>query len=368
MARRSRTVLIIALAIVATALVRADGVDDFVNARLRERHIPGASIAVVKDGTLIKSAGYGVADLENDIAARPDTVYKIGSTSKQFIAAGIMLLAQDGKLRVADTVGRHLPGVPPSWQAITLRHLLTHTSGLVREAPAFDFFKVQPDLDVIASAYAVPLRFGLGDKWEYSNLGYFLLAEIITRASGKPWAEFLHERIFAPLGMTMTRPTTASDIVRNRSDGYIWENNKHTIAWNFPAVRPSGAFLSTVVDLAKWEAALQQDKVLTAATKAEMWTPVVLSSGQKYPYGYGWELDDFPPGGFATGVTAIRHEGTMPGFRAAFTRLPQQRLAVIVLTNLNGAQVDLIVAGIAVRYAPELMPAALKRWKPEQLQ
>ena len=368
MARRSHAVLIATLAVAATALVRADGVDDFVKARLKERNIPGTSIAVVHRGRLVKSEGYGLVDLENNIAARPDTVFKIGSTSKQFIAAGIMLLVQDGKLRVDDAVSRHLPESPTSWQDITLRHLLTHTSGLVREGPGFDFFKVQPDQDVIASAYSVPLRFKPGGKWEYSNLGYFILAEVISRAGGKPWHEFLRERIFAPLGMMMTRPTTASEIVPNRADGYIWQTNKHTLALNFPAVRPSGAFLSTVLDLAKWEAALQQDQGLTAATKKEMWTAVALNDGGKYPYGYGWELDDFPPGGIATGVPSIRHEGTMPGFRAAFTRLPQQRLGIIVLTNLDGAPVDLTVAGIAVRYAPELMPAALKRWKPEQLQ
>ena len=138
--------------------------------------------------------------MEHGIPARPDTVYKIGSVSKQFIATGIMLLVQDGKVAVDDKVSKYLEGTPSTWQAITLRHLLTHTSGLVREGPGFDPYKVQPDIDVIKTAYPLPLQFKPGDKYEYSNLGYFVLAEIIHKVSGKPWGDFLTERVFAPLG------------------------------------------------------------------------------------------------------------------------------------------------------------------------
>lgn len=355
------------LVLLCAANLRADDVDDFVKSVMQQRHIPAISIAVVKDGVLVKAAGYGLANIEHNIAARPDTVYKIGSTSKQFIAAGIMLLVQDGKIAVGDKLSKHIDGTPTEWQDITIRHLLTHTSGLAREGPAFDPYKVQADIDVIKSAYGVPLLFKPGEKYEYSNLGYFLLAEAIHKVSGKAWDTFLSERIFAALGMTATRATTVFDIVMNRADGYVWEMEKLTKAEHWPAVRPSGAFISTVLDIAKWEAALQTDRILKESTKAEMWTPVTLNNGQKYPYGFGWELDDFPPGGYTTDVPSIRHGGTIPGFRAAYTRFPKHGISVIVLSNLNGAALDSIVAGIAVRYAPELMPAALKRWEASAL-
>ena len=156
---------------------------------MKSQNIPGLSLVVTRDGQIVKSAGYGLANRQLNIPASPETVYKIGSVSKQFIATGIMLLVQEGRLRVEDPVGKHLDGSPLAWSGITVRHLLTHTSGLIREAPGFDPFKIQNDADVIRSAYSQPLRFAPGEKWEYSNLGYFTLAEIIRVVTGGPWSE-----------------------------------------------------------------------------------------------------------------------------------------------------------------------------------
>jgi CubicO group peptidase (beta-lactamase class C family) len=233
---------------------------------------------------------------------------------------------------------------------------------LVREGPGFNPYRVQPDIDVIKTAYPLPLQFQPGQNYEYSNLGYYVLAEIIHRASGKPWPDFLRERVFAPLAMTSTRVTSVFDIVANRADGYLWNTDKLFNAENWPAVRPSGAFLSTALDLAKWEAALQSDRMLNASTKQEMWTPVKLNDGREYPYGFGWEIDSFPNGVGPTGVPMIRHEGSIPGFRAVFWRVPNDGITVIVLSNLERAALDKLTAGIVVRYKPELMPAYLKRW------
>jgi len=365
--RRGRPFITLVVFTFAAISARADDLDDFVRNVMQQRHIPALSIAVVKDGALMRTGAYGLADLEHNIAAHPDTVFKIGSTSKQFFASGIMLLVQDGKVDLSDKINKYLPDAPTSWQNITIRHLLTHTSGLVREAPGFDGYKVQPDMDVIKSAYSVPLLFKTGDRYEYSNLGYYILAEVIHRVSGETWETFLRDRIFSPLGMTSTRATNFFDIVPNRAHGYVWDMDKFTNSENWPAVRPSGGFMSTAQDMAKWEAALQGNRILTAASKTEMWTPVKLNDGTIYPYGFGWELDDFPPGGYSTGVPSIRHEGTIPGFRAAYTRLPKQGLGVIVLSNLDGAALDSIVAAIAIRFSPELLPAALRRWNESAL-
>ena len=166
---------------------------------MERQHLPGLSLIVIKDQKIVKSEGYGLANVELNVPATPQTVYKIGSVSKQFIAAGVMLLVNDGKVGLDDPVSKYLEGTPQSWSTITVRHLLTHTSGIVREAPGFDPLKVQADADVIKTAYDLPLRFTPGEKWEYCNVGYFSLAEIIRKVSGKPWGDFLNDRLFAPL-------------------------------------------------------------------------------------------------------------------------------------------------------------------------
>ena len=171
---------LLAVWIAATGVARADATDDFVRAQIKSQNIPGLSLAVVKDGVLIKAAGYGVADRKTNAPATPDTVYRIASVSKQFIATGIMLLAQEGRLGVDDPVKKFVADAPAPWDRITIRHLLTHTAGLVREPPAFSPFDTKAsDADLIRSAYATPLRFTPGERWEYSNLGYVMLAEII---------------------------------------------------------------------------------------------------------------------------------------------------------------------------------------------
>jgi CubicO group peptidase (beta-lactamase class C family) len=197
----SRRVLVAAAFIAAFAIpLRADDIDDWVKAQMKERRIPAVSIAVIKGGKLVKAEGYGIANLEHNIPATSSTVYKIGSVSKQFIAAGVMLLVQDGKVVLDQPLSRYVAGTPDAWQAITIRHLLTHTSGLVREAPGFDPYKIQPDNDVIRTAFPIPLNSKPGDKYAYSNLGYYTLAEVIHSVSGRSWAEFLNERVFDPAG------------------------------------------------------------------------------------------------------------------------------------------------------------------------
>jgi len=356
-----RLAYLLSVLAVATA-ARADDIDDLVRIAMGQRHIPAVSIAVVKDGALIRTGAYGIADLENDIPARPNTVFKIGSVSKQFISAGIMILVQDRQMGLDDKISKYIEGSPDTWKDITVRHVLTHTSGLVREGPGFDAHRIQPDIEVIQSAFALALLWNPGDKYSYSNLGYYVLAEIIHKVSGKAWEAFLKERVFDPLGMTSTRPTSVTEIVLNRARGYVWNADKFANAEDWIARRPSGAFLSTAQDMAKWEVALQTDRILTPASKEAMWTPVRLNDGKTYPYGFAWELDDFPPGGYTTGVPMVRHEGTIAGFRAAFGKLPRHGIGIIVLSNLDRAALDSIVAGIAVHYVPELLPAARNRW------
>ena len=321
-----------------------DTVDRFVAAEMARKHIPGVSLAVVRGGRVIKAEGYGVADLEHAVPVTPQTVFKIGSVSKQFLATGIMLLAQDGRLAVDDPITKYITGAPESWRGITVRHFLTHTSGVLREGPAFDALKVQADSIVIGSAFARPLEFPTGSKYQYCNVCYFTLADIIARVSGKPWGDFLTERVFRPMGMTATRTTTTSDLVPHRARGYTWRDNGYVNAPDLLALRPSGAFLSTVLDLAKWDAVLYGDRVLTKASREAMWTPVRLTGGTTYGYGFGWSLDSLD------GHWQVHHGGSLPGFRAEMARFPNDSLTVIVLTNADGARPDEIATGVARIY------------------
>jgi D-alanyl-D-alanine carboxypeptidase len=320
-----------------------DTIDRYIAAEMQRQHIPGLSLAVVRAGKVIKAQGYGMADLEHSIPVKAETVFKIGSVSKQFIASGIMMLVQDGKLSLDDPITKFYPDAPESWRNITVRHFLTHTSGVLREGPAFDAMKVLPDSVVIRSAFGAPLEFATGSRYQYCNVCYFTLADIITRVSGQPWDVFLNERVFRPMGMTSTRTTTVTDLVPHRARGYAWRNNAYTNAPEYVALRPSGAFLSTALDLAKWDAALYEDRWLTRATRSAMWTPARLPNGAA-EYGFGWQLDSLD------GHWRVYHGGTMPGFRAQLMRFPNDSLTVIVLTNASGANPMAIARDVARIY------------------
>ena len=209
---------------------------------------------------------------------------------------------------------------------------------------------MQPDADVIKTAYPLPLRFAPGEKWEYCNVGYFSLAEIIRKVTGKPWGDYLSERLFKPLEMNSTRTTSMTEIVPDRANGYGWRDGSWQNADDLLAVRPSGAFLSSVLDLAKWDAALYADRILKPSTREQMWTPVKLNDGSSHPYGFGWQLGQVTVTGWCS------HGGTLSGFRAELARFVDDKLTVIVLTNCGSAKPAEIARGVAAHYLPALKP------------
>jgi len=344
----SALVLLLAATVVAQpapVVAQNDNIDDLIEAEMHKQNIPGLSLAVIKDGEILKAKGYGLANLKLKLQAKPETVYRIASVSKQFIATGIMLLVQEGKVGLDDPISKYLEGTPATWKTITVRHLLTHTSGIVREAPGFDPHKIQTDANVIKTAYSLPLRFAPGEKWEYTNTGYFALAEIIRKVSGQPWNEYLSKKVFKPSGMDTTYPTNSEVNVPNLAQGYV-DNDKLKNADYWLALRPSGAFLSSVLDLAKWDAVLYSDKILNASTRHQMWTPVKLNDGTSFPYGFGWELGSF------RGHKLVHHGGGMSGFRAEFARFVDDRLTIIILMNLDDVDKDSILYGVAGFFLP----------------
>ncbi|MBA3714754.1 MAG: beta-lactamase family protein [Pyrinomonadaceae bacterium] len=338
------------VSLLVAVAVKADTVDDYVKAQMQQQHTPGLSLAVVKAGRVIKAEGYGLANVELNVPARPETIYKIGSVSKQFIATGIMLLVEEGKVSLDDKISKFLEGTPDTWKEITVRHLLTHTSGIIREAPGFHPFKVQENMEVIRTAYPLPLRFTPGEKWEYCNVGYFTLAEIIHKVSGKPWEDYLSERVFKQLAMSVTRTTSVPDIIPNRAAGYGWQNGRLQNAGDLLAMRPSGAFVSNILDLAKWEAALYTDKILKPHVREQMWVRATLNNGNTYPYGFGWELAEL------NGHRLVRHGGTLAGFRAEFARFTDDKLTIIILTNCVDAKPKELALGVAGFYVSDLVP------------
>ena len=345
---------------VAAFGAHADKVDDLVAAQMSRQHIPGLSLAVLKNGKAVKLKGYGAANLESGTPATPATVFQIGSMSKQFIASGIILLHQESKVGLDDSIAKYIPDVPQTWQAITVRHLLTHTSGLVRETPDLQL-KAQSEIASIRSAYSMPLAFKPGDKWQYSNLGYFVLAEIISQAAQVHWSEYLEQRIFTPLRMSATRTTTVDELVPQRASGYHWmDSGIFHNAQTVPGVRPSGAFLSSAVDLAKWDAALNSDELLSVQQRELMWTPVKLNEGSERPYGFGWEI------GKTGKHRHLKHAGTMLGFRSQILRFPDDRLSVVVLTNATQASPEKIAMRVASLYLPKLNTSLPERKSTKQ--
>jgi len=337
------------LLLVATAAL-ADAVDTYLRMEMANQRIPGVAVAVLRDGKPISVRTLGVANVELNAPVTRDTVFKIGSVSKQFIATGIMLLVRDGKVRLDEPVNTYLDDAPAAWSGITLRQLLTHTSGLVRESPAFDGLKVLSDADLIRATYDVPLQSAPGEKWSYSNIGYFMLAEVIHRVSGQPWPQYMSERVFKPLGMTATRTTDSLDIVPNRANGYLFRDNVQRNVEPMLALRPSGAFLSSLTDLMKYEAALRDNSLLSKAEQVQMQTPMLLTDGSSTNYGLGWNVEDF------RGHRRVRHGGSLPGFRADFSRYDDDSLAVIVLVNADGVRTDAMSLEVANHYIRGLSP------------
>ncbi len=333
----------------------ADDVDDYVESRMEKAHIPGLSIAVVREGNLIKARGYGLANIELGVPATEHTVYQYASITKPFTAAAILLLQQDGKLKLTDLLIDLLPKIPHAWSNITVRHLLTHTSGIksYTSLPVFTdhLRKDYTQEEVIHVVSGFPLESSPGEKFAYNNSGYYLLGMIIERLSGQTFNDFLQERIFRPLQMNTARANDRYTVITNRAWGYDFVSN--TLV-NAEFVSPSlqfsvGVLVGTVLDLARWDAALYTEKILPRSVKEEMWTPVKLNNGKTYPYGYGWRF------GEVRGHRAITHSGRNHGFVSYVTRFVDDQLTVIVLVNSMSADPAAIAHGVAARYLPGLL-------------
>jgi len=345
-------------ALVAPAAARADAVDDLVTRTMAAEHAPGVSVAVLKDGKLVKSQGYGLADAEKKEPATAETVYQLASVTKQFTAAGVLLLVEEGKLGLDDALSKHLPDLPESWRPVTVRQLLTHTGGIPNYTSAEGFvenhFKKGPreytPRQVVEIVAAKPLDFPPGTKQEYSNTGYILLGMLTEKASDKPWGEFLKARIFDPLGMKDTRVFELGPTGTRRAKGYTFsaEGQKPALVISPSLPYAAGALASTVQDMARWDAALSEGKVLKPESWKQAWTPVALADGKTAPYGFGWSVDTY------RGLPRVSHNGGIPGFSTSIMRFPEQKTSVVVLANSETCDAQSLAQRVAAQYIPEI--------------
>lgn len=319
---------------------------DHVFAEWNTTSSPGCAIAVVKDGHIVYEHGYGMANLELGIAISPQSVFDIGSVSKQFTAMAILLLDQDHKLSLDDDIRKYLPEMPDYGSKITIRHLLHHTSGLRNYDDLFDLEGI-PEADLTTDRDAMDLivrqkgvNFKAGDEFLYSDTNFFLMSEIVKRITGKSLRQFAQERIFGPLGMTSSHfHDDHTMIVPRRATGYAPHDGGgfEQDMSNFEQVG-DGSVMTTVEDLFKWDQNFEHPVVGGAEAIRQLTTPGVLNNGQSIPYAMGLFLDRY------RGLKWIHHSGEWVGYRAALSRFPDQHFSTLVTCNCVGSMSPMTMA------------------------
>ncbi|MGX9720537.1 serine hydrolase domain-containing protein [Stenotrophomonas acidaminiphila] len=309
--------------------------------------VPGAAVLVLKDGQPVFRRGYGLAVVEDGTPVSPATNFRLASVSKQFTAAAILLLAEDGKLSIDDPLKKWLPSLPAVADAMTLRQLLSHTSGLLDYEDLMDPADTRQvhDIDVLHLLEKENRTlFAPGSDYRYSNSGYALLALVVGKASGSDFAGFLRQRIFLPLGMDATfAHQDGVDEVPNRAYGYSeidgrWQRTDQSTT---SAVLGDGGIYSSLDDLARWDAALYDERLLRRASLQLAFSPATKTPEPDVPfYGFGWRING----------DLLWHSGESIGFRNVILRYPKQKLTVIVLTNRNDPEPYPLARQIARRW------------------
>jgi CubicO group peptidase (beta-lactamase class C family) len=326
-----------------------DEVDRLIHAEMQKQHIPGLSLLVARSGKIVRAEGYGLANVELQVPVKPETVFQSGSVGKQFTATAIMMLVEEGKVRLDDPISHYLKNGPPAWDQVTVRELLSHTAGFTDYPKDFDLRKDYTEPEMLKIVAGIPLAFEPGTNWSYSNLGYLTLGILIHQVTGQFYGDFLQQRIFRPLGMNTTRIINEADIIPNRAAGYqLVKGELKNQDWVSPTVNTTadGSLYFSTLDLAKWDAALYTEKLLKRSSLEEMWTPVKLKNGQENSghYGFGWFIENIG------GKRVVRHEGEWQGFTTFITRHIDDQTTVVLLTNLAGALPQPMAERIAEMY------------------
>ncbi|HJP95089.1 MAG TPA: serine hydrolase domain-containing protein [Pyrinomonadaceae bacterium] len=348
--RSLAAILLLAISCIAQNSFDAK-VDEYIHSEMQAQQIPGLSLAVIKDGRIVLAKGYGLANVEHQVPVKPETIFQSGSVGKQFTATAVMMLIEEGKLSLDDKITKYFPDGPTAWRDITVRHLLTHTSGMTDYPADFNLRRDYTEDELYQRIKTIPLAFQPGEKWSYSNLAYVMLGILIHKISGKFYGDFLQERIFKPLDMSTARIISEADIVPNRAAGYRLVNGElKNQDWVSPSLNTTadGALYLTVYDMAKWDAALYTEKLLKRSSLEQMWTPVKLNNGKTFPYGFGWGLGEIH------GHRIIEHGGSWQGFKSQISRYPDDKLTIILFANQARTNQAKIAHGVAALVNPDL--------------
>ena len=349
--------LLLLLALAPLQARQGDAIDAIVREVMAAQRVPGMAVAVIRRGEIVKSQGYGLANVEHNVPVTPQTIFQSGSLGKQFTATAIMLQVQDGKLSLSDPLSKFFTG-PDSWRTITVRHLLTHTSGIPDYNDGqLDYRKDYTEDELVKFAATLPLDFTPGAEWKYSNTGFILLGAIVRKVSGAFYGDVLRDRVFTPLAMTTARVISEADIVPHRAAGYRLERGElRNQQWVSPAMNTTadGSLYLSLQDLIAWDRGLRSGAILTADSWRQIFTPVTLNGGRTHPYGFGFEVDRI------AGRNIQKHGGAWQGFKTYIARYVHPNggldddITIIALANLAQANPKRVVDRIAVGLMPVL--------------
>jgi CubicO group peptidase (beta-lactamase class C family) len=323
-----------------TAEVIAAKADEYCQAQVAVNHFSG-SVLVARGDQVLFAKGYGLANIEHQVPNTPQTKFRLGSITKQFTAMAILILQEQGKLSVDDLVSKHIEGCPEAWKDVTIHHLLTHTSGIPSFTSLAGYGPSMPlpssPAKTLDRVRDMPLEFTPGEKFAYSNSGYVLLGQIIEKVAGKPYEKFLPEAIFEPLGMKDSGYDFPAPIVPHRASGYrrIGDQLANAAYLDMTIPHAAGALYSTVEDLHRWSLALDAGKLIPSGAYEKMFTPA------KGDYAYGWFVNK------QFGRQRIGHGGGINGFSTYIGRFPEEKLCVVVLSNMEGAASGSVAGGLA---------------------
>ena len=326
-------------ATLAAASAQTDAVDDYVSSEMSKQHIPGLALLVSREGHVIRSQGFGLANVELQVPVKPETIFQSGSVGKQFTATAVMMLVEQGKIGLEDPLTKYFPDAPAAWKQVTILELLSHTAGFTDYPKDFDMRQDYTEAQLLKIVEKIPLAYPPGTSWSYSNLGFLTLGIVIHKVTGEFYGDFLQEHIFRPLGMDSTRIISEADIVPNRSAGYrLVKGELKNQEWVSPKLNTTadGSLYFSIVDLAKWDAALYTEKLLKRPGLDQMWTVAKLTDGQPNSghYGFGWFI------GSKHGHRVLEHGGSWQGFKTQISRYVDDKLTVVVLANLAEAKPD----------------------------
>ncbi len=326
-------------------------VDKYIESEMKSQNIPGIAVAVLRDGDIILAKGYGYSNIEHQVPVKSETIFQSGSIGKAFTVMAILMLAEEGKLSIDDKVNKYLDDAPKAWDEITIRHLLQHTSGLGGYPENLNMRADYTEQDFYNLFKNLPLEFRPGEKRGYSNVGFSILGMVIGKVTGKFYGEYLKDRIFIPLQMNTARVISEEDIVHNRAAGYrLVDGELKNQEWVSPSNNSdaAGALYMSILDIAKWENALNSRKLLTDESYDAMWSPLITKDGVEQTFGFSWHINEL------NGKKIIGHSGGWQGFNGNFSRYPEQKLAVILFTNLRGVDPIQLSHGVQEIFAPEL--------------